>query len=145
MQGNEKNIQIAAAAAKINALEKLGEKFIAELVEAKSPEAFPGGIGPVAGTLIALVLGTHLDATPRIVRTGDGEFSIEYAFFPRVRAPESPPVWKFYLHEGGKLFDGPVQTSSKPICDYNNREYVKGHLLRELGYAFLNSSQFAPL
>lgn len=123
-------IEIHNAKNRITTLSDLHNSFL-EFTKARPvPNDLPSKLEFAEQSILVRFADHKAEAMPRLIKTPDENFSIEYVFLVKDRDLEIE-VWRFYLLSGGKLAESPV--GEVPICDFNNPDVAKilcGHVLR---------------
>jgi len=134
-------LEIVNAENSIDTIRKLNVKFLEFAREHSTPERLPTKLEVTDEGITVHCFGHNAEAKHRVVRTGDGEFLIEYVFLV-AQDEDRHEVFRFYLTTDGGLYES-LEPSSR-ICDFNN-QYLAKHICFRILSSVLKSSIFAPL
>lgn len=125
-------------------MERLNEthaRFCAHLSQSGTSQRFPDPLTIENLEISTVAFGKPLRASPRIVRSGEREFAVEYTFAHH-SGEEVTPIWRFYLVEDGYLL-ADLENPQSRICDFNY-QHIADSLLIPLNLATVESKLFAP-
>lgn len=134
-------VRVATANDGMSRVEALHASFIDGLGERGVPQRFKNSLTVKDGIISTVAWGHTFAAIPRVVRSGESEYAVEYTFEHKA-GDTVTPIWRFYLTNGG-LLTSSLDDQASRLGDYNS-PHVAEVLLTPLNLAILDSQLFAP-